>query len=232
MRLRRSFRIGRERQRKKSAPRITSELKDVKSVFRDSMLARIFHRIWSLTASGILIVSCTGPALSGCPNVALILSETVEYCPNCREHSMEGWAPKLQIWNVSERAIVVTGIRLFDRDGRPFTDPEDFYLTAFDQRLVSGSPRWRVDSRNEDPEWVRRGAYLREDRLIIPPGAAPAWRPLLGWNFEVEQMARFNVFAGYDGERRLCRFITRPFVIQPRSNSDSATLTFVDERAQ
>jgi hypothetical protein len=145
---------------------------------------------------------------------------------------MEGWTLKLKIWNASASPIVVTGFPLVDPNGKPFSDPEHFFLIGFDQRLVAGSRRWRVDSRNEYPEWVRSGAYLRDDRLIIPPESAPVWRLLLGWNFEIEQAARFNIFAGYDGGRRLCRFSTHPFVIQPQKDSRSATLTFIDEGLQ
>jgi len=176
-----------------------------------------------------ILLFLNASVLAYCPETRIILDDTAEYCEHCREHGMEGWIVKFRLENLSSWPIYILGVGFWDENEDRTHNPEHFFVDSYRQWRRLGTSKWLSEGKAETPPWVKNKSYLTDSKLVVQQLAFYEWDSAEGWNFDVQQIVRFNAFVGFEEQKEPCVISSDSFFLDKLDYSDSAKIVVVKE---
>lgn len=176
----------------------------------------------------IIFLLLCNKILAETPNIQIKISEDIEHCENCREHSMDGWNISFRLFNPSDKPILISGFWIRDSNDNKFTDPHYFFPDNFDQKLTKADCRWTYNGKNAKPSWAEKSNFSKDETLKISPMGFYEFNTRIGWGFENQYFSRKIFFVGFENSEKFYEIKSPAYFLIP-NNTNNFSKVIIEE---
>lgn len=153
------------------------------------------------------------------PNIKIEISEDVEHCEVCREHSMDGWSITFRLINLSDKAVLVTGVGFRDSDDES-DNYKYFFPNEFGQTFNNVTCKWSYDGKNTKPSWVENVDFSTSDFIKISPMGSYEFNTRIGWSFESRHFSRKIFLVSFEDKTKLYEIESPAYYLMRNNTTD------------